>query len=348
MINAAGAELLTESERIRLKAYFCPAGVPTIGRGHTKGITAQMVRDGYTITADQERTMFVEDMVEWERDVKACLKRKPNENQLAAFICLAYNIGINGFKNSTVVREFEKGNDTAAAAAFAMWNKATVDGKKVVMRGLVIRRAKEAALFLAPETGTDPIPQSVDDSTPKEIGGKPMAPFLLAALPALLEAVPKLVSIFGSGSEISQRNVKAVEAVVDIAKAATGATNEQDLATRLENDPVAVEQVRDAVQAHWFELTEMGGGIEGARKADAALVATGKPYKSPALLVTLLLMPVIYAAVYAVLFTDGFSDDIKAMATGAIFGGLMTGALSSYWFGTSASSARKTEIQAQQ
>lgn len=179
-------------------------------------------------------------------------------------------------------------------------------------------------------------------------GGKPVAPFLLAALPALLEAVPELVSLFGSGSEISQRNVKAVEAVVDIAKAATGATNEQDLVTRLENDPVAVEQVRDAVQAHWFELTEMGGGIEGARKADAALVATGKPYKSPALLVTLLLMPVIYAAVYAVLFTDGFSDDIRAMATGAIFGGLMTGALSSYWFGTSASSARKTELQAQQ
>lgn len=176
-------------------------------------------------------------------------------------------------------------------------------------------------------------------------GGTTVAPFLLAALPALLEAVPKLVSIFGSGSEISQRNVKAVEAVVEIAKAATGATNEQDLTERLQ-DPICVEQVREAVEANWFQLTELGGGVSAARKADAALVATGKPYKSPALLVTLLLMPVIYAAVYAVLFTPGFSDDMRAMALGAIFGGLMTGALSSYWFGTSASSARKTELQA--
>lgn len=181
----------------------------------------------------------------------------------------------------------------------------------------------------------------------QKVGGDDVHHFLLAAIPSLLEAVPKLVSIFGSGSEISQRNVKAVEAVVEIAKAATGATNEQDLTERLQ-DPVAVDQVREAVEANWFQLTEMGGGVEGARKADAAMVATGKPYKSPALLVTLLLMPVIYAAVYAVLFTPGFSDDMRAMALGAIFGGLMTGALSSYWFGTSASSARKTELQAQQ
>ena len=175
-----------------------------------------------------------------------------------------------------------------------------------------------------------------------------MAPFLAALLPSLLSAVPKLVSIFGSGSETSQRNLKAVETVVGIGLAATGAVNAQDLAEKLEKDPVAVEQVKAAVEANWFQLTEMGGGIEGARKADAASVATGKPYRSPALLVTLLMMPIIYSATYAVLFMPGFSDDMRAMALGAIFGGLMTGAISSFWFGTSASSARKTELQAQQ
>lgn len=343
MINAAGAALLTKSEGIKLKAYFCPAGIPTIGRGHTRGITAQMVRDGYTITPEQERTMFVEDMIEWERDVRACLKRKPNDNQLAAFICLAYNIGITGFAKSTVVREYERGNDTAAAQAFGMWDKATVNGEKVVMRGLVTRRAEESALFLTPATGVDPVPQAVETPQPTPTGAPTMAPFLFAAIPALLEAVPKLVSIFGSGSETSQRNVKAVEAVVEIAKAATGAVNEQDLTEKLK-DPVAVEQLKTAIEANWFNLTEVGGGVQAARKADAVAAPA---HKSPAFAVTLLLMPIIYAAVYAVLFTDGFSDDMKAMALGAIFGGLMTGALSSYWFGTSASSARKTELQKQ-
>ena len=41
---------------------------------------------------------------------------------------------------------------------------------------------------------------------------------------------------------------------------------------------------------------------------------------------------------------DGFSDDIRAMVLGAIFGGLLTGGVTAYWFGTSASSHRKTEL----
>ena len=186
---------------------------------------------------------------------------------------------------------------------------------------------KARALYEAAGGGYDAMNAPIQPT--KDTGGTPVTPFLLAALPSLLEAVPKLVSIFGNGSETSQRNARAIEAVVEIAKTATSATNEQDLVERLQ-DPAAVEQVKAAVEANWFQLTELGGGVEGARKADAAMVSTGKPYKSPALLVTLLLMPIIYSATYAVLFTNGFSDDMKAMALGAIFGGLMTGAISSF------------------
>lgn len=342
MINAAGAALLTKSEGIRLKAYLCPAGVPTIGRGHTKGITAQMVRDGYTITPDQERTLFVEDMVQWERDVRECLKRKPNDNQLAAFICLAYNIGIAGFKKSTVLREFEKGDDMAAATAFAMWNKATVSGKKIVVRGLVTRRAEEAALFLTPETGADPIPQSVADVANRETGGTPVSPFLFQAGAALLEAVPKLVSLFGSGSEISQRNAKAVELAVDVAKTAIGATNEQELVERIANDPIAAEQVKAAIESNWFQLTEVGGGVQEARKADAVFVSTGKsPLASPSLLIALALLPLVYAIVGAVvgLWGEAFSDDVRsAIANGVI--GLILGGLIGYYYGQTTSTNR--------
>lgn len=170
MINAAGANLITKSEGIRLTAYFCPAGVPTIGRGHTKGITDQMVRDKYTITIAEEQALFHEDMMEWENAILSMLVRKPNENQLAAFISLAFNIGLEGFRSSTVRKAFERGDDQSAYRAFSLWNKITDPRtkQKVISNGLSIRRAKEAALFLTPVAEGDgirhqePMPQAVE------------------------------------------------------------------------------------------------------------------------------------------------------------------------------------------
>ena len=164
MINAAGANLISQSESIQLRAYFCPAGVPTIGRGHTKGITAQMVHDGYTITVAQEQALFAADMEEWERNVRGVLTRTPNENQLAAMVSLAFNIGLAGFKSSSVLKAFNRGDDQAAYRAFGLWNKITdpVTGRKVVSNGLSIRRAKEAALYLAPVSAGDGIRSFVD------------------------------------------------------------------------------------------------------------------------------------------------------------------------------------------
>ena len=170
MINAAGASLITQSEGIKLKAYLCPAGVPTIGRGHTDGITHQMVKDGYTISVNEEQLMFNDDMQKWENMVLANMIRQPNENQLAAFIALAFNIGIAGFRSSSVVKAFERGDDQAAAKAFGLWNKITdpATKKKVVSNGLSIRRAKESALYLTPVSEGDgfktgvPMPQAVE------------------------------------------------------------------------------------------------------------------------------------------------------------------------------------------
>ena len=70
-------------------------------------------------------------------------------------------------------------------------------------------------------------------------------------------------------------------------------------------------------------------------------------WKSPVFLLTVLLLPLIYMAAYAVLFLPGVSDEIRAMVLGAIFGGLLTGGILSFWFGTSNTSTRKTEILAE-
>jgi hypothetical protein len=66
-------------------------------------------------------------------------------------VSLAFNIGLGGFRTSSVLRAHKAGNTSAAANAFGLWNKATVDGKLVEMPGLTRRRAAETALYLTPD-----------------------------------------------------------------------------------------------------------------------------------------------------------------------------------------------------
>lgn len=76
------------------------------------------------------------------------LKRNPElrgrDNQLAAAVSLAYNIGSAGYNRSTVARRFSQGRWREACDAFLLWNRA---GGKVV-RGLDNRRRAERALCM--------------------------------------------------------------------------------------------------------------------------------------------------------------------------------------------------------
>lgn len=173
----------------------------------------------------------------------------------------------------------------------------------------------------------------------------PIPAIVGALLPSLIESIPKLGALFGSGSDVQQRNVKAAEMALQIAQTAVGATNAQETVERIKSDPQALQKATQAIESSWYMLTSEagGGGIAGARKADAEM-AGGSPLKSPVLWVTAMLVPLVYIALYAVLFRDGFSNDIKAMVLGAIFGGLLTGGIQAYFYGTSASSQRKTDM----
>ena len=39
----SGLDIIKKYEGLRLKAYLCPAGIPTIGYGHTKGVVLGQV-----------------------------------------------------------------------------------------------------------------------------------------------------------------------------------------------------------------------------------------------------------------------------------------------------------------
>ena len=171
-----------------------------------------------------------------------------------------------------------------------------------------------------------------------------MAPFLLAALPALFEAAPKLVKAFtDDGTTVPQRNLKALEIAVDAAKQAVGASNEQALAEALK-DPQAAAAARQAIDASWAQITD-ATGIPEARKADAAVTQAEKSFiYSPAFWITLMMMPLVYGVTYMVLAGD-FSQETKAMVVSAIITGVL-GSVTGFWLGTSFGSSRKTELLA--
>lgn len=157
-IPLAAVALIAEAEGCRLKAYRCPAGVPTIGWGETDGV--QM---GDACTQEQADRWLLEDLQERTRAVQAMCTRAPSRNELGALVSLAYNIGVGALAKSTALRQHNAGQHEAAARAIELWDKARVNGVLTTLPGLTARRARERALYLTPdEPRADPMPQAVE------------------------------------------------------------------------------------------------------------------------------------------------------------------------------------------
>lgn len=145
-INSAGLTLIERFESLRLEAYQDVAGIWTIGYGHTGDVFP-----GMTITAEQARQFLLGDLDTAEQTVgQATAQAFTNDNQFAAMVSLCFNIGSGNFRDSTVLREHLLGNCQAAANAFALWNKVTIDGVLKPVLGLTERRSAERELYLQP------------------------------------------------------------------------------------------------------------------------------------------------------------------------------------------------------
>lgn len=166
-----------------------------------------------------------------------------------------------------------------------------------------------------------------------------MAPFLAAALPSLIEMIPKLGRLFAGGSEVAERNVAAAQVVAEAVQKATGAANIQQAVETIKADPAALKAATQAVEARWLDITEAGGGgIDGARKADAAAASADGPwwaiFRSPSFWALLLLLPLVYLIVLSIIGVLGpvqWSDDVRASIAGLIVGSVVGGAVGYYW-----------------
>jgi len=138
-IKQSGIELIKSFEGLELKAYQDSVRVWTIGYGHTK--TAKV---GMTITNAQAEDLLKGDLDKFEMAVEDAVKVSLNDDQFAALVSFAFNLGPRNLNKSTLLRLLNSGNSQGAADEFPKWNKA--GGQ--VLKGLTRRRNAERALFL--------------------------------------------------------------------------------------------------------------------------------------------------------------------------------------------------------
>ena len=168
-INQATVDLVKRWEGFKAEAYLCPASVWTIGYGTTSraGIGVTVTRGMRTTEAQAEQWLRM-GLEKFAAQIRPAITAPINENEFGAFVSLAYNIGPSAFRGSSALRHFNAGDKASAAAAIKLWDKATINGKPQVLRGLVNRREDEVMLFQTPVTSNpvaaNPTPQTATNT----------------------------------------------------------------------------------------------------------------------------------------------------------------------------------------
>ncbi len=145
-ISNIGLDLIKRYEGLKLTAYKCPAGIWTIGYGHTF-----QVRKGDVITEIQATEFLKKDVRHAQDAIVKHVTIDLEQSQFDALVSFIFNVGVGAFRNSTLLKMLNKGRYKAAAGQFNRWNKARVKGVLKPLRGLTRRRNDEAELFLNDE-----------------------------------------------------------------------------------------------------------------------------------------------------------------------------------------------------
>lgn len=144
-VSANGIDFLIKEEGMILKPYRDAVGIPTIGIGCTyyeDGTRVKMTDK--PISKDRAIGLFRTVLQHYEKAVWSVTRDDINQNQFDALTSLCFNIGVNGFKGSTVVKRVNANpSDPSIKAAFEMWKNA---GSKPI---LLNRRRREAKLYFS-------------------------------------------------------------------------------------------------------------------------------------------------------------------------------------------------------
>lgn len=136
-----GLEITKHYEGFRADAYPDPAsgGKPwTIGYGHTSGVI-----QGDKVTEGEATRWLRSDVESAERSIKKYVTVQLEQGMYDALVDFIFNVGEGNFKNSSLLRDLNRGEYDKARDGLAQWRKAA--GK--VMPGLIGRRAAGIATW---------------------------------------------------------------------------------------------------------------------------------------------------------------------------------------------------------
>ena len=134
-IKKSGLNLIKKYEGCRLTSYICPAGVLTIGYGHT----GKDVKPNQTITKKKAISLLKKDLARFERHVQSYnYIYEWTDNEFSALVSFAFNIG-------NIDQLTAYGTRTRSQIRNAMLKYVKANGK--TLQGLVKRRKAELKLF---------------------------------------------------------------------------------------------------------------------------------------------------------------------------------------------------------
>jgi lysozyme len=122
-----------------LTVYRCPAGIWTIGYGHTQG-----VRPDESITEAQAEQLLRADLAPVCRAIAADVQVSLTQGQFDALCSFIFNVGAGNFSHSTLLAKLNAKDYAGAADEFLRWNHV---GDRV-LPGLTARREAERQMFL--------------------------------------------------------------------------------------------------------------------------------------------------------------------------------------------------------
>lgn len=144
--RAVALEIIRRWEGLELQPYMSQEDEGlTVGWGHKITTTAERKKFADGITEDQAEALLLGDIAKAERAVGKI--KGLNANQEGALVSLAFNIGSAAFSKSSAFRLASEGRHEQVPAAIKLWNKVTVNGRKVVSKGLKRRREHEAFVY---------------------------------------------------------------------------------------------------------------------------------------------------------------------------------------------------------
>lgn len=136
-----GIDLIKKYEGCKLKAYLCPAGVPTIGYGNTFYEDGKKVKIGDSINQEMADDLLFNLLPKFEKIVLSKVKVPINQNQFDALVSHTWNTG----GSNTLFNLINKIVPSAEIKTWFTTKYITANGK--VLNGLVKRRKEECELY---------------------------------------------------------------------------------------------------------------------------------------------------------------------------------------------------------